>query len=163
MQVNSNRFGNLEVDDSSIITFPGGIPGFEDSERYVIVNCEQTDPIQWLISVDEEGISLPVINPFLLISDYSIEISDEELDIIQTHNQEEIVIYNVMVLYESLQDMTVNLLAPMVINTKKMIGIQIAMENTNYEIKTKAYGYLLEYYNRIQQEDSNNVSADKKE
>ena len=44
----------------------------------------------------DETVSIPIINPFIIKPDYEIEVNDEELDLIKTHDEEELVVLNIM-------------------------------------------------------------------
>ena len=154
MIVKSSRFGEVEIDDKSVIAFPNGIPGFEDQHRFVMMRCQQTEPIQWMQSVDNEYIVVPVINPFLLREEYHIEVNDEELAVIETTEEEDIVVLCIMVLPENLQDMTMNLMAPIIINIKKMLGRQVVMDRGEMPLTFPAYEALMAYYQREEQPDA---------
>ncbi|WP_066683523.1 flagellar assembly protein FliW [Christensenella intestinihominis] len=148
MKIQSARFGIIEINDQSIISFDGGLPGLEGLEKYAIIRCDQTDPIQWLQSVDNQDVSIPIINPFLLKPDYEIEIDDSELDLIQTHSEEDLVVLCIMVIPDDLTKMTINLMAPLLVNIRKMIGAQIMMDYITLPISEPAFDALIEYYKK---------------
>ncbi len=153
MQILSDRFGPVEIDSESVIDFPEGIPGFDHLSKFAVVKCMQTEPIQWLQSVEDGHVTLPVINPFLIRPDYNIEISDEELDIIGTRSEEDLIVLSVMVLPEDLHDMTVNLMAPIVINIRDMNGCQVMMDNRDVPLRLPAFEPLMEYYKNAEEVD----------
>lgn len=146
MIINSLKFGEIEIDDSTIITFPEGLPGFETTKRFAVVNCEYTDPIQWLHSVDDSSAVLPVVNPYLLVQGYDVEVDDTDLEIIGTKREEDIILLNVMVLPEELSNMTINLMAPILINVRKLLGKQIFMDHKDIPIKKPVFKELMNYY-----------------
>jgi len=147
VEINTTRFGSVEINEESVITFSGGLPGFTSLSEFAIVRCEQTEPIQWLQSMEDMDISIPIINPFLIKDDYEIEVSDDELDIIDSHDEEEMIVLNIMVLPEDLPKMTVNLMAPILINVKKMLGVQIMMDYKPLPLRYPAFDALMKYYN----------------
>lgn len=150
MKVQSTRFGEIEINEKSVIRFPGGLPGLDGLAQYAIIRCDQTDPIQWLQSIDDKDISIPIVNPFVLKPDYEIIVEDDELDLIQTRDEEELVVLNIMVLSDDLSKMTVNLMAPLLINMKEMIGAQIMMDYKTLPISYPAYEALLKYYEQME-------------
>lgn len=160
MEINSARFGTVDINENSIISFPDNLPGFTDLSKFAIIKCEQTDPIQWLQSIEDEAIAIPIINPFLIKPDYEIEVSDEELDIIESHNEEEMIVLNIMVLPEDLSQMTVNLMAPLLINVSKMLGSQIMMDYKPLPIRYPAFEPLMEYYKKGTGEVEPDAGAD---
>ncbi len=148
MKIQSTRFGEIDINQQSVITFPGGLPGLEALIKYAIIRCNQTDPIQWLQSLDDPDVSIPIVNPFVLKPDYELIVEDDELDLIQTHEEEDLVVLNIMVLPEDLTKMTMNLMAPLLINMSKMIGAQIMMDHKTLPVKYPAYEALLDYYKK---------------
>lgn len=49
MRVNTRLFGEIEIDDSRIITFTTGIMGFEEYKKYSLVyNSDKNGNIKWL-------------------------------------------------------------------------------------------------------------------
>ncbi len=79
MKVQSSRFGALTVDDSKLISFPkGGIPGFEDSRRFFLLDHPGgSAKVKWLHSADDPGgLALVVASPFELFASYEPEVPD---------------------------------------------------------------------------------------
>jgi flagellar assembly factor FliW len=63
----TERFGEMACTDDQVITFPEGLAGRTTSTRYVVVDDEQTLPLQWLVSIDEPAVSLPVLDPAVVL------------------------------------------------------------------------------------------------
>jgi Uncharacterized protein conserved in bacteria len=163
VQIISDKFGMVKIDDNSIIDFPGGIPGFSNLTKFAIVKCLQTEPIQWFQSVEDGHITLPVINPFLIKPDYNIEINDDDLELLQTHNEEDLIVLNVMVLPNDLKEMTINLMAPILINIKKMVGCQVLMDHREVPLRFNAYVPLMEYYKNNKEGVDDNAGTDQED
>ncbi len=152
MEIISSRFGTVNINEKSIITFPGGLPGFANLTKFTIIRCDQTEPIQWLQSIEDVDVSVPIINPFIIKPEYEIEVNDDELEIIKTHSEEDMIVLNIMVLPEELSKMTVNLMAPVLINVKEMLGTQVMMDYKPLPIRYPAFDSLMKYYRNISKE-----------
>jgi flagellar assembly factor FliW len=63
----TERFGEMACTDEQVITFPEGLAGQSVCTRFVIVDDEQTAPLQWLVSVDEPALALPVLDPAVVL------------------------------------------------------------------------------------------------
>ena len=148
MKIVSTRFGEIEINDNSIIRFIGGLPGVEELDRYAIIRCDQTEPIHWLQSLDDPDIAIPIVNPFILKPDYEIEVDDGDLDLIGTHKEEDLVVLSIMVIPEDISKMTANLMAPLLINIKKMVGAQMMMDYKTLPIRFPAFEALVKYYHQ---------------
>lgn len=160
MEITSSRFGDVTINKKSIIKFPEGLPGFKNLLEFAIIRCDQTEPIQWLQSVDDADISLPIINPFIIEPEYEIEVNDDELDVIQTHSEKDMIVLNIMVLPEDLSKMTVNLMAPILINVQEMLGTQVMMDYKPLPIRHPAFEPLMGYYREIEKGVSAVASSD---
>ena len=82
MRITTRLFGEIEVADEKIITFPGGIIGFPDMKSFTLIYDEEkgTDAgIRWMQSLDEAAFALPVMDPLVVKADYNPEVDDELL------------------------------------------------------------------------------------
>jgi len=133
------RFGISETSESKIITFPFGLPGFEDLHKFIIVEVDETRPVYWLQSIENKHIALPVIVSLAILSDYNINIRENELEDLQLESPDDLLILNVVVIPEDVTKMTVNLAAPVVINAKRGIGKQIIIDAAELPLRYPVY------------------------
>ena len=75
----STRFGTIEVDDSAVIEFPAGLIGLP-GRRWALIAAGPDSPFQWLHSIDEEDLALPVTSPWTFFPDYAVELSDADTE-----------------------------------------------------------------------------------
>ncbi len=150
MLLNTVRFGEVEIDDSTILNFKNGIYGFEKLHRYAIINCEETKPIYWLQSIEDTDIALPIIDPFIIKDDYIIDVDDKEFAELGTQKEEHLLVYNVVVLPADITKVTVNLVAPIIINIENNQSKQIilGLERDN-AIKYPIFDPLMKYYKEV--------------
>lgn len=142
MLVKTKYFGEINLEEDKIITFPAGIMGFEDYKRYTIlygVEDGEKANISWLQSLDEQALALPVINPFLIKEDYNPIVEDEILKPLGDINEYNLVILLSLTVPSDVTKMSVNLKAPFIINSDTRKGSQIIVENQDYEVKYYIY------------------------
>ena len=139
MIVDTARFGSFDTKDSKLIDFPNGLPGFEELHKFIILEVSDTWPIYWLQSTDNEYIALPVIVSFEILDDYNIYIKENELEGLYVESKNDLLILNVAVIPQNIQDMTINLAAPIVINVKRGIGKQIIIDAKELPIRFPGY------------------------
>lgn len=132
MEANSFLFGKLVFETDKILHFPDGVPGFPDKKNYIIYEKEESKPIAWLQSVDDPYLAFAVINPVLIIPDYSVCLTDEDCQLLQLDDKNDVLLLSIMVLPEDLNLSTVNLQAPLVINIKERLGKQVITANESY-------------------------------
>ncbi|HCI29696.1 MAG TPA: flagellar assembly protein FliW [Fervidobacterium sp.] len=128
------KLGEFDLSDEEVITFPNGIPGFEDLKKYAVISLEETLPIFWLVSLDDDTVALPLIDPWMILDDYEVQLSQEDIDILEIEDPSEITIWTVLTIPVGRpQETTANLKAPIVINLRSGLGCQAILEG--YEIK----------------------------
>ncbi len=145
MLVKTKYFGEIELTEEKIITLDRGLMGFEEYKRYTILyDCEKESGtnIMWFQSVDEQGLVLPMINPLIVKDDYNPVVEDELLGQLGEITEENLVILLTMTVPENIEEMSVNLKAPVIINADTRKGVQIIVENQDYEVKYKVYDVL---------------------
>lgn len=75
--VESSRFGTIEIEESAVIEFPTGLIGLGGT-RWALVGDTTDGPFQWLHSLEDGGLALPVTNPWAFFADYEVELSDAD-------------------------------------------------------------------------------------
>lgn len=128
------KFGNLEVNEAEIIHFPVGILGFAEYHHYVVVEQEGS-AFSFLQSVDDPELAFVVIMPELVCSDYSVHLSAGDIELLKIDSPDDGKVYGIVTIPENVAEMTVNLQAPIVINTKDLVGAQIIVEGTKYHTR----------------------------
>ncbi len=144
MLVKTKFFGEVDLPEEKIVTFDCGIIGFENLKRYTILyDCEKEETnISWLQSVDERDFAMPIIKPWIVKEDYNPVVEDELLKGLGELTEENLVILLTMNVPPDLTQMSVNLKAPIIINSDTRKGAQIVVENQDYVIKYRVYDIL---------------------
>ena len=144
MKLATRIFGEVDVDDSKIISFPNGIIGFPDLKRFVLMFDEEkgTDTIKWLQSVDEPSFAMPVMDPLIVCPDYKPEVDRTTVDVIGELSNEELLVLVTVTVPHDLKQMTVNLMGPFIINVKECKAVQTIVDNDDYPVKFPIYEIL---------------------
>jgi len=75
--VESSRFGTLEIEESAVIEFPTGLIGLGGT-RWTLVGDITDGPFQWLHSLEDGDLALPVTNPWAFFAEYEVDLSDAD-------------------------------------------------------------------------------------
>jgi len=133
MELHTKHFGKIEVEQENIITFPDGIPGFEEEKEFTIIqNPDENLPFHWLQAINEGDLAFVIMNPFVFRPDYDFKISEGVLKKLKIESKEQISIWTIVRVPEKVENMTANLSAPIVINNEEKLGKQVALENSPY-------------------------------
>ena len=136
MKLNTTNFGEIDIDESALINFEEGIPGFESIRRFALLQDDEMI-VDWLQGIDED-IAFPIINPFAVKEDYEFKISDGDIAKLKIENQEDLLIYSIVVIPDDIKDIRTNLQAPIIINTKSKLAKQIILDD-RYPLKYEFY------------------------
>ncbi|MDR0671910.1 MAG: flagellar assembly protein FliW [Oscillospiraceae bacterium] len=139
MQIATTRFGDITISDQKVICFEEGLPGLETFRRFVLLSTEDTKPFHWLQSLDDPDVSLAVINPYQLFSDYKPMIAETVFTHLDIEETEDVLVLTVAVIPQDFKKMTANLLAPILINTKNNTGQQVILEGGDYSLRQPIY------------------------
>ena len=143
LEITTTRFGNIIIEKEKIIHFPNGIPGFEDLKRYIFLAEEnvklQEDNVQifyWLQSIGDGEVAFLVVNPYLFFPDYSFDLPDYEVSALELKAPEEVAVFNIVTIPgEKAAEITVNLLAPVIINNRLKLARQVILTGSDYSTK----------------------------
>ncbi len=135
MKIKTTRFGEVEVDDTKVITMLGGIIGFENYYRFVILDFLKDSQFKWLQSLNEPGLAFVVCDPWFFFKDYNFEISDEDQNELEIENVNDIMALAIATIPTDITKTTLNLVSPLIVNMKKMIAKQIVLYDSSYRIK----------------------------
>ena len=144
MKLATRIFGDVEIEDSKIISFPNGIIGFPDLKRFTLMHDEEggTNTIQWLQSIEEPNFAMPVMDPLIVCPDYNPQVDRQNIiDIGELVDDELLVLVTVTVPHD-LKQMTVNLKGPFIINVHDMKAVQTIIDNDDYPVKFPIYDIL---------------------
>ena len=133
MKVETVRFGPLEVKEERIIHFPDGLLGFPENKDFFIKDHKPGSPFLWLQSVDAPELAFVVTNPFLIKPDYLENLSPGERAFFSSENGKILTVFVLVTIPPGqVQNMTVNLLGPLVIDIESRTGRQVILPNSGY-------------------------------
>ena len=135
MKVYTTNFGEIEVNEETIIEFPSGILGFPDLKQYALLEVDEGSPLKWLQSLEEPAISFVVTDPNIFKPDYSIEAWKKDLEDIQVENALDVIVLVLVTVPTEPTKMTANLKGPVLINTENRKAKQLIVDNPDYDIK----------------------------
>ena len=132
MKVKTTRFGEVEVDESALITMPSGPLGFENSTRFCLIQHRAGASFRWLQSIEEPGLAFVVADPSEYFTDYEIELSDADTEKLQLKSEEDALVLTILTVRDNGASVSANLAAPIVVNSKNLTGTQIILQDDRY-------------------------------
>ena len=145
MKANTRIFGEIEIEDDKIITLEKGMIGFPKLNHFALIYDEEKESkynsIMWLQSMDDPDIAFPVMMPNLVKEDYKPNVSEEMIAPLGTLTDENTYLLVTVTVPKKVEDFSVNLKAPVVINMDNHKGVQLIVED-DYPVKYKIYDIL---------------------
>ena len=138
MKINTKHFGEVEINQEKIIKFENGVPGFPESKNYILLGDMQANqPFCWLQSTDNSETAFTVTSPYVFYNEYKPDVPDEEMANIMGANDtvSDISVFSIMVVPNDVKETTLNLKAPVIINSKTNKGAQIIVNNEEYGVR----------------------------
>jgi flagellar assembly factor FliW len=140
LQVKTTKFGTIEINETDIITFNDGLPGFPDEHQFVIIPYEEESPFVYLQSATEDYLAFIMASPFLFFPDYEFELDEANMKELDINSDKDIAIYvMITVPKQDVKQMTANLVAPVVINVHTRQAKQTVLEKSQYQTKHKLF------------------------
>ena len=124
-KLSSTRFGTIEVDESAVLEFPAGLIGLPGT-RWALIAAGPESPFQWLHSLEQEDLALPVTNPWNFFPDYAVELSDADTERVGGDDPDAFEVLVTVRATSELSEFSANLRAPIVIHEGR--GYQVINE-----------------------------------
>lgn len=147
MKVETKWFGTIEVGEEQILTFDKGIIGFEDWKKFTLIyDAEkgvEESSIYWLQAIDEPTLALPIMDPTIVYEGYDPVVEDEVVNSLGDNIADAtLLVVCTVTVPEKLENMTVNLKAPIIINMDTNRGVQLIADNDDYQVRYPIYDIL---------------------
>lgn len=133
-----SRFGDITVDASKGVTFPLGLLGIPDKCNYAVAKfpSEKMEQFMLLQSLDDVGLSfitLPIAmaNPMIGEADLKSACQDMQMD------ENNVAILLIVTVHRKLDqvNLSVNVRAPLLIDTQRKLGVQYVFPNDTYKVQ----------------------------
>lgn len=124
------RFGSFEASPEDVITMREGLPGFAGCRRFVVIAAPALQPFTCLQGLDEPGPSFLALDPRQIVPDYAAVLLPSDRKRIEAEPGEPL-LWLALVRLED-DHAFINLRAPIVINPRRMLGLQLVAADSPY-------------------------------
>ncbi|MES5265124.1 flagellar assembly protein FliW [Priestia megaterium] len=139
MKISTSYHGDIEIDNQQTLTFNQGIPGFLEETEFVILPLPEVEAFQVLQSIQTKELAFIITDPFQFFLDYDFQLEPQEIEKLQLQQAEDAAVYVLLTMSDSMEKITANLQAPVIINTKQQLAKQVILMNTAYETKHRLF------------------------
>jgi flagellar assembly factor FliW len=132
MKIDTSRFGEIDIDEQSVVRMPEGMLGFSELKDYVLIQQNQGSPFLWYQAVNEPSLAFVVVDPFTFFPDYEVLLSKEDMELLGCTKMGDLAAFAVVVIPENPEEMTANLRGPIIINVENRIARQVVLNDERY-------------------------------
>ena len=129
-------FGPVAYEESQVLRFPAGLPGFENERRFLSLEQPAHAPLVFLQSLDTPGLCFIALPAASIDPGYALEVEDADLELIgidRTLRPEFRRLLLQLALVTIAEDgITANLAAPVLINTTNLLAVQAVSASGRY-------------------------------
>lgn len=143
MQIETSRFGTLAVETPKTLTFPDGLPGFEDCRLFTVLPHHTAEggkgsPFVWLQSLERGELAFLAIEPHQVFPEYAPRVPRTELETLCLADDAAAPprLYTLLTVpHGDPAGITANLMAPILINTSKRVAKQVVLPTDQYGLR----------------------------
>jgi len=135
MEIISKLLGKIEFEDSNVIRFEEGLIGIPDKKSFILIEKEDFRPFSYLQCIEDPGFILVVISPMMIEKDYKFDIHKEDLKAIDIKDENDFSLLAIVIFASKVENITVNLKAPILINVHTKQALQIILQNDDYSVE----------------------------
>ncbi|WP_342563312.1 flagellar assembly protein FliW [Paenibacillus sp. FSL R7-0345] len=128
--------GTLDISEDQIYFFPKGIPGFEEETEFAVIEVEG-GKFSYLQSLKTDSLSFLLTDPFLFYPEYEFEFPDKDAEELEI--KDAFLVRAIVTVREQLEQSTINLLAPIVLNPLNRTGKQIVLVKSQYQVRQQLW------------------------
>lgn len=140
MNISGTRFGTIDFMEEDVVHFPDGLVGFSNLRRFVVLATKEGSPFRWLQSLDEAALAFLVSDPNAYVSGYAPVISDDTAADLDLSDSTPTILYATVTIPPGRpQEMTLNLVAPIVINASSRQAKQLVLDDHAYTIRHRVF------------------------
>ena len=132
LELQTSRFGLIQVDEASIVNFPNGLIGFSEFKKFVVLDADS--PFSWLQSVEDPTLAFLTVDALNCEDNYKVHRQDFSSQVNLEDKESHIVIL-VVAISEEASSATLNLRAPIVVNLDKKLAAQVVLDDESLSTK----------------------------
>lgn len=136
MTARTTRFGEIRYNRADVVSFRKGLFGFENMKEYLIIERERSRPFIWLQSIENPALALPIVDPLFFKPDYKVKVQNQSLAEIGVSDPLHTRTFVIATIPQGRpENISINLLGPIIVNVSNRQAIQIALTDTAYPAK----------------------------
>lgn len=134
-----NRCALKTVRPENMFTFPEGLLGFQNIKNYVFILNDKVKPFLFMHALDGSDICFVCVESFLICQNYQVKLPDAFVESLGIESPADVLLLNLVTVRQKVEDISANMVSPLVINIKRRLGRQLVVENSNFQMRYKIW------------------------
>ncbi|WP_273124395.1 flagellar assembly protein FliW [Bacillus weihaiensis] len=139
MKIETKYHGEITLEDTSIMHFQNGLPGFIEEKKFVLLPLDSESPFMILQSILTRDLGFILVNPFQFFPSYEFELSKVDKEILEIKEEQDLAVWTILTVKDPFEESTANLQAPVIINIRNNVGKQVILNHTMYQTREKLF------------------------
>jgi flagellar assembly factor FliW len=124
-----------DADVSPVLNFVSPMPGFPDHNEFVLLRIADQDLLYALTSMRDPELRFLVMPPGGFFPDYMPEVDDGTLDVLGSHEADDLLVMLVVTPGGTAREATANLLAPIIIDQRRRCAVQAVLAGSGLPVR----------------------------
>lgn len=137
MQIDTYLFGKVDVSEGALISFPDGLPGFEQCKTFALIHeAAAASPTSFTLqSIDDPQVAFQITDPTSYGFHYELQLSDDETKKLKVAALTDVAVMLILFRREDKSGpIEASVWAPLIINTVTRIGLQKVIDRVQPNI-----------------------------
>ena len=139
LSVETSRHGVIRYSPSDVIKMVRPILGLGDLHNFLLFGDDEIEPFLWFQSIESPSISFVLLDVGIVDKDYHAGYCASDFVLLDASSLSDCLEFFLVVVGSSIEQSTVNMKAPILINNKSKKAIQVIVDNDNYGVKTPIF------------------------
>lgn len=135
MKLQTKYLGDVQIETSQIIHFHSGLPGFIEETEFALLDLPGNPVFQALQSTKTKDLAFIVTNPYHFYMDYEFTLDDPIVESLAIKSKRDVAVLTIVTLKSPFEASTINLKAPIIINSTRQQAKQYILNMADYPTK----------------------------
>ena len=134
--IHSELLGTLSIGEGQMVAFSEGLYGFPEARQFALLPTGR-EGLFWLQSTAYSALVFLLVDPFVVLQTFHIELSDADLLRLGSNTEQDILVLSIVTMSTGpLQPCTANLQAPLLFNVPAGNGFQSIRSDEKFSMST---------------------------
>jgi flagellar assembly factor FliW len=132
--IETRALGTVEISEQQVLEFSRGLFGFETVHEYALLDSG-SPPFYWLQSTERADLAFLLINPYVVVRDYVLDIAEDDLAAIGSPSSDDLLVFAVVTIPADRSLTSCNLQGPIIVHRQQRLARQAISLDLRWKVK----------------------------